>query len=243
MDTAIEALLESPTRTFTYVEQRFFSMWWAEQSDATKASVRFLIGNKQLSFVNGGWCMHDEATTHFMGMIDQTTLGHDFLKKELGIIPSIGWQLDPFGHSATQASLLTAQVGFDALYFGRIDYQDMKIRHATQECEGLWSSSANFGANDTVFWGLTGSYSGNYEAPHGFCFDKRCQHDENHDPFLTNMTRAQLLDRVNLFVKEIKAQSDMTKGNHIMVTMGSDFNVSQQCVFVLVLLLVPRLFS
>lgn len=63
--------------------------------------------------------MHDEATTHYIGMIDQTTLGHDFLKQELGVIPSIGWQIDPFGHSATQGGLLTTGMGFNALYFGR----------------------------------------------------------------------------------------------------------------------------
>jgi hypothetical protein len=38
-------------------------------------------------------------------------------------IPRVGWQLDPFGHSATQAALLSAEVGFDGLFFGRIDYQ------------------------------------------------------------------------------------------------------------------------
>ena len=37
--------------------------------------------------------MHDEATTHFMGQIDQTTLGHSFLKKELGVVPTVGWQV------------------------------------------------------------------------------------------------------------------------------------------------------
>ena len=40
--------------------------------------------------------MHDEATTHYMGMIDQTTLGHDFLKQNFDYTPSVGWQLDPF---------------------------------------------------------------------------------------------------------------------------------------------------
>ena len=221
IDTVVDALLESPTRTFTYVESKFFSMWWYEQNDATKDAVRYLIANKQLSFVNGGWCMHDEAGTHYMGMIDQTTLGHEFLKQELGVIPKVGWQLDPFGHSATQASLLTAQVGFDALYFGRIDYQDLEIRHATQECEGLWAASKAKGDEETIFWGLTGGYSGNYESPHGFCFDKRC-----HDPLLTNMTRTELVKKVNQFLQEIKVQSDRTKGNHIMLTMGSDFNVN-----------------
>jgi hypothetical protein len=218
LSTVMEALVENPNRTFTYVEQKFFSMWWHEQSDVSKERVRNLVANDQLSFVNGGWCMHDEAATHYMGMIDQTTLGHSFLKKELGVIPTVGWQLDPFGHSATQASLLTAQLGFDALYFGRIDYQDLELRHETQECEGLWASSPNL--NDTIFWGLTGSYSGNYGPPQGFCFDVNCQ-----DEPLIGDDNAQLLERVNEFVVALKLQSDRTKGNHIMLTMGEDFNV------------------
>jgi len=31
--------------------------------------------------------------------------------------------VDPFGHSATQASLLSGLLGFDSLFFGRADYQ------------------------------------------------------------------------------------------------------------------------
>jgi alpha-mannosidase len=54
--------------------------------------------------------MHDEAATHYIDMIDQTTLGHRFIKDEFGIIPRIGWQIDPFGHSAVQAYLLGAEV-------------------------------------------------------------------------------------------------------------------------------------
>jgi hypothetical protein len=75
LDSVVASLLENPSRTFTYVEIKFFSMWWELQSDAVRDSVRFLIANKQLSFVNGGWCMHDEATTHYMGMVDSTTRG------------------------------------------------------------------------------------------------------------------------------------------------------------------------
>lgn len=213
LDTVVEALLEDPSRTFVYVEMKFFSMWWYEQSDAIKDAVRFLVANQQLSFANGGWCMHDEAATHYIGMIDQTTLGHEFLKQELGVTPTVGWQLDPFGHSATQASLLTAGVGFDALFFGRIDYQDLAIRHDTQECEGLWASSKTAGTNQSVFWGLTGSYMGNYGAPEGFCFDERCQ-----DELLTAMNRTRLLEKVNIFLDEIKVQAERTKGSHIMVS-------------------------
>ncbi len=57
-------------------------------------------------------------------MIDQTTVGHKYLKEQFGATPSVGWQIgachagdwdvthvssvlcvivsDPFGHSATQ---------------------------------------------------------------------------------------------------------------------------------------------
>jgi alpha-mannosidase len=41
--------------------------------------------------------MHDEATAHYIDMIDQTTLGHRFIKEEFNVTPRIGWQIDPFG--------------------------------------------------------------------------------------------------------------------------------------------------
>eukprot|EP00521_Asterionellopsis_glacialis_P017327 CAMPEP_0195302294 /NCGR_PEP_ID=MMETSP0707-20130614/30840_1 /TAXON_ID=33640 /ORGANISM="Asterionellopsis glacialis, Strain CCMP134" /LENGTH=1068 /DNA_ID=CAMNT_0040365501 /DNA_START=82 /DNA_END=3288 /DNA_ORIENTATION=- len=221
--TVVEELVKNPKRKFTYVEQKFFSVWWAEQSDQKKATVRELVRNRQLAFVNGGWCMHDEAATHFMGMIDQTTLGHTFLKEELGVIPTVGWQLDPFGHSATQASLFTAKLGFNALYFGRIDYQDLQIRQDTQECEGLWSSSPNL--DETVFWGLTGEYQGNYGAPSGFCFEPSCEKDH-----LVGLDDKELLLRIKDFLKELKEQSDRTKDNNIMLTMGSDFQYKKASI-------------
>lgn len=92
-------------------------------------------------------------------MIDNTALGHAFLKKNLNVVPTVGWQIDPFGHSATQGGLLTSGVGFNALYFGRIHFVDLEHRKRDAECEGLWSSSTT---DDTsVFWGLTGEYGGN----------------------------------------------------------------------------------
>ncbi len=79
--------------------------------------------------------MHDEACTHFVSMVDQTTLGHRFLLSEFGYVPRAGWQIDPFGHSSTQAALLSAGVGFDSLFFARIDYEDRRLRKASRSMQ------------------------------------------------------------------------------------------------------------
>ena len=93
LDSVLQALLDPHTRhnrTFTYVETKFFSKWYLSLKQSQQQSLKNLITSGRFKFANGGWCMLDEATTHFMGMIDQTTLGHTFLKKELGIVPTVG---------------------------------------------------------------------------------------------------------------------------------------------------------
>lgn len=40
------------------------------------AQVKKLVANKQLEFVNAGWCMNDEASTDYNAIIDQMTLGN-----------------------------------------------------------------------------------------------------------------------------------------------------------------------
>jgi len=45
---------------------------------------------------------------------------------------STGWHIDPFGHSAEQATLF-ALMGFDAFFFGRADYDDKNNRLKNRE--------------------------------------------------------------------------------------------------------------
>ena len=71
----------------------------------------------RLEFILGGWCMNDEASTHYNAIIDQHTIGFKFLKDNFGDCarPKIGWQIDPFGHSREQASIF-AQVSMLECY-------------------------------------------------------------------------------------------------------------------------------
>ena len=53
--------------------------------------------------------MNDEACAYYDDIIDQMTIGHQFLNNTFGIIPKNGnfksinnlaWHIDPFGHSS-----------------------------------------------------------------------------------------------------------------------------------------------
>jgi len=72
---------------------------------ANLMSPSVLLG--RLEFILGGWCMNDEASTHYSSIIDQHTVGFKFLTDNFGDCgrPRIGWQIDPFGHSREQASI------------------------------------------------------------------------------------------------------------------------------------------
>jgi len=224
--SVIDALSRNPDRKFMYVEQAFFQRFWREANDYDKDRVRKLVKSGQLEFVNGGWCMHDEAAAHFVDMIDQTTLGHKFIVEEFGqsAVPTIGWQIDPFGHSATQASLLSAEMGFDGLYFGRIDYQDHNNRVANKNLEFIWRASQSQGADAQVFSGAF--QSGNYGPPGGFCFDA---FDCGDLPVQSNPDAPDynLDQRVADAIKAAMQQAAGTAGDletmNIMWTLGSDF--------------------
>ncbi|KAI3929712.1 hypothetical protein MKX01_025880 [Papaver californicum] len=163
-------------------------------------------------------CMHDEASPHFIDMIDQTTLGHRFIKKEFGVTPRIGWQIDPFGHSVVQAYMLGAQVGFDSLFFGRIDYQDREKRKQEKTLEVVWRGSKSLGSSAQIF---AGAFPENYEPPSGFYFEVNAESPVVQDNM--KLFDYNVQERVNDFVAAAVAQANITRTNHIMWSMGTDF--------------------
>lgn len=162
--------------------------------------------------------MHDEATTHYIDMIDQTTLGHRFIKEQFGKYPRVGWQIDPFGHSAVQAYLLGAELGFDALYFARIDYQDRQARMNGTSLQMVWQGSKSFGLTAPIF---TGVFLKHYSPPDGFEFETGGVDDVVQDDRL--LFDYNVKDRVDAFVATAQEQAQYFRTNHIMFTMGDDF--------------------
>ena len=136
LNSVVTSLQKNSKRKFTYVEQAFFQRWWRELNENTRNVTKTLVKNRQLNFANGGWCMHDEAATHYVDMVDQTTLGHRLLKEAFGDdgIVTIGWQLDPFGHSASIFGMCGYEFTDEELKAEILDALIRQQKEASQMC-------------------------------------------------------------------------------------------------------------
>ncbi|XP_030676601.1 lysosomal alpha-mannosidase isoform X3 [Nomascus leucogenys] len=220
LDSVISALLADPTRRFIYVEIAFFSRWWHQQTNATQEVVRDLVRQGRLEFANGGWVMNDEATTHYGAIVDQMTLGLRFLEDTFGNDgrPRVAWHIDPFGHSREQASLF-AQMGFDGFFFGRLDYQDKWVRMQKLEMEQVWRASASLKPPTADLF--TGVLPNGYNPPRNLCWDVLCvDQPVVEDPRSPEYNAKELVD---YFLNVATAQGRYYRTNHIVMTMGSDF--------------------
>ncbi|KAK1259243.1 hypothetical protein QJS04_geneDACA021793 [Acorus gramineus] len=174
------------------------------------AEAKYIAYNTSQGIVPGKLNVHLVAHTHddvgWLKTVDQYYVGSNNSIQEFGQVPRIGWQIDPFGHSAVQAYLLSAEVGFDALYFARIDYQDRAKRKDDKTLE--------------IFTGMFPN--GNYEPPKAFYFEVNDVSSINvqDDPLLFDYN---VQERVDDFVAAAVAQANVTRTNHIMWTMGTDF--------------------
>ena len=150
-DTVVAALMLNADRRFIFVETAFFMRWWREQSDAVRADVRTLIGNGQIEFVNGGWCMADDASPTLDDQIDQLTHGHRYIQDTLGVQPKYAWHIDPFGESSSYALWFRA-MNISTWVFNRIDTRLKDLWHNSTHLQFFWEpDNAGRDANPGVF--------------------------------------------------------------------------------------------
>ena len=220
LDSVIPALEANPMRHFIYVEMAFFKRWWEQQRPLMQARVKALVEKGQLEFVNGGWSMNDEGTAHYNSIIDQMTHGLQFIATNFGTKarPKVAWHIDTFGHSSEQASLF-AQMSFKGFFFARIHYADKEKRTKEQRIELIWQGSKSLGKSSEIF---TGVLYHHYSPPSGFCFDILCNDPPIQDD--SSLFDNNVKERVEMFINETCEHASHYKSQHIMLTMGDDFN-------------------
>lgn len=164
--------------------------------------------------------MNDEACTHYEDIIANMMIGHKFITEEVGgPKPRIGWHIDPFGHSNANPRLF-AEMGFDAWFFSRLDYQDKEIRLVDKSMEFVWRPFYDsLGSRTQIF---THVLYNHYSAPDGFCFDVRCNDDPIEDD--ETLETYNVDKKADDFFDFITHQADHYLSNHMFVTMGEDFN-------------------
>jgi hypothetical protein len=214
LNNITQSLQVNPERRFVYVEQVYFQEWWEEISDSTRQTVLKLINNGQLDFLLAGYVMNDEACAYYDDMVEQITLGHRFIKSNFNRTVSEAWHIDPFGHSATQARLFS-EMGFNAWFFERIDYQDFDTRLRNRNLETIWRPNSYDPSTNFIFAHV--NYMPYYLAPFNWCIDMLCYPEPN----LPEVVRKALA-----YVKWVKNQTNFYPTKHIMHHVGGDFEWS-----------------
>jgi hypothetical protein len=140
-----------------------------------REKVKGLIKSGQLEIINAGWSMHDEATPIYEDLIENMMYGQKWVLEEFGQQPRIGWQIDPFGHSNTNARLFY-EMGFEAMFFGRHDSVEDEIRLKNQQEEWIqYPMLESFGTDYGI---LFHKLKNSYISPPNFDFDVLNHGDE-----------------------------------------------------------------
>ncbi|XP_018570360.1 lysosomal alpha-mannosidase [Anoplophora glabripennis] len=218
--SVVEALMENSDRRYIQVETAFFWKWWKSQTDDMREKFKYLVDNGQIEMVNGAWSMNDEACANYQSTIDQFTWGLRIINDTLGTcgIPRVGWQIDPFGHSREQASLF-AQLGFDGVFFARLDHEDKSQRELNATLDFAWQGSANLD-NSVIFGGIFPTPL--YFPPSGYCWDYGC----TEDPVMDNKESSDYnVDKlVSTFILIMKLYANYFPTKNIFIPMGGDFH-------------------
>ena len=70
--------------------------------------------------------------------------GHQYLQRELGVRPTVAWQIDSFGHSSVSPTLFR-EMGLDSLVVNRVPYSVKSEWSLTMRREFFWHG-ANYSA-------------------------------------------------------------------------------------------------
>lgn len=198
-DTMIEALNGDTRRKFVWEEVSFLSRWWLDASVEQKATVMRLISSKQLEFIGGGWVMHDEAVNNVFTIVNQMTLGLQYLNETLGVRPRYEWHIDPFGHSLMMPELYNA-LQYSAIVINRIPNQTKQKMKKSKSLEFYWKSSIS---NVSIFTHVLGEH---YSNPTIIGLDVK--------------------EKAESFVNTCKKRLEWYRTDHLLVPFGNDFAFS-----------------
>ncbi|XP_048487906.1 lysosomal alpha-mannosidase [Plutella xylostella] len=217
--SVLSELLHDKNRKFTFAESAYFWRWWKEQRPSMRNVFRTLVQEGRIEIAGGSWVQNDEATADYEAIIDSYTWGLRKINDTLGPCakPKAAWQIDTYGHSREQASLL-AQMGYDGLFISRVDYKEREAMIDEDRLEFMWRGSDLLGKMSDI---MTHTLFNLYNPPEGFCFDFLCNDEPIMNDPESNIYNAD--KRVSEFIAHIEHQAKYYDHDNIVVMMGGDF--------------------
>jgi len=216
LDNFVDSLYDRKDRTFIYVEMAFFSKWYREQSEIKKTQVKNLLKEGRFEFINGGYVMHDEAASYYQHSIDQMRLGLMFLKEEFNYVPEIAWFIDPFGHSASNAFILS-KMGFKKIALVRIDYREKNYRKIKKSLEFFYIPFGQIDESVKIFTHVT--------------FDHYCTPPPL-DPFILDQKLELGVDEIKTKAEDLasifKGYTDRLRHKNSLLMYGCDFTHNER---------------
>uniref|UniRef100_A0A8C5DW01 mannosyl-oligosaccharide 1,3-1,6-alpha-mannosidase n=1 Tax=Gouania willdenowi TaxID=441366 RepID=A0A8C5DW01_GOUWI len=201
-----------------------------------QSDCEHLVKAGQLELVTGGWVMPDEANSHYFALLDQLIEGHQWMQTHLGVKPSNGWAIDPFGHSPSMAYLLKG-AGLRNMVVQRVHYAVKKHFARQQTLEFLWRQSWDSSPRSDITCHMMPFYS--YDVPHtcgpnpAIC----CQFDFHrlagrrvYCPWKIPpqpITEQNVQERALLLLDQYRQKSRLFRSPVLLVPLGDDFRYTE----------------
>lgn len=172
--------------------------------------------------------MPDEASTHYISVIDQLIEGHQWVWETFGIKPNISWSIDPFGHSGTMP-YLWRKSGMSNMVIGRI-HQGTKGRMAMEKSlEFHWKQFWDDTNSGNIFCHVMPYmlYSLHHTCgPDKFIcamFDFRQIPGEPEFRLIQPITEQNIENRAKQLYEQYRLKSSLFSHGTIFVPLGDDF--------------------
>lgn len=230
LDSMVTKLEQYGNLTFQWAETVFLERWWRDISNTVKEKVRNLIHRGQLEIVLGGWVMPDEASTHYVSVIDQLIEGHQWLIENLGVKPKNSWSNDPFGYSSTMP-YLWKQTGMENMVILRIHQAIKGTLMKKKSLEFFWKQYWAENDDSNILCHIMpyrGYWIGDVCGPYNqhICREYAFMHTEPiHKVVFVNENN--LAERARILYEQYRITADLYQHKSLYIGLGEDFSYSQ----------------
>lgn len=154
----VDRLTQDPSKTFATDAVKFAQMWYTRAPKSMQNKFKKLVQNGQIDLCMGGWVENDESLSYFEDIIGSFYMGHNWIRNEFGITPSVGMNIQAHSHSETNAALFH-DLGFQALFFSSKYVQDKKLtemfKEGNHDSHFMWQAmNSTFGSKKEIIAGV-----------------------------------------------------------------------------------------